>query len=122
MAEGLLRSFGGDRYEVFSAGSKPAGHIHPLAIAAMNEVDVDISGHSSKHVDQFANEEFDYVITVCDNAREACPHFSNVKQLLHWSLDDPAHASGDDEQKMRVFRRVRDETRHHIRRFLEAQA
>ena len=121
MAEGFLRSLGGDRYEAFSAGAKPTGHVHPLAIEAMREIGVDISGHSSKSVEQFANESFDCVISVCDSAREACPHLPIARQQLHWSFEDPAHAAGTDEQKRRVFRRVRDEIRDRIRQFLEAQ-
>ena len=120
MAEGLLRSLAGGRFEVFSAGSKPTGQVHPLAIEAMREVGVDISKHESKSLDVFAGQKFDYVITVCDNAREACPNFPGAAKQLHWSFDDPAHAAGTDEQKMRVFRRVRDEIRHRIRRFVEA--
>lgn len=120
MAEGFLRSLGGEQFDVASAGSKPAGTVHPLAIEAMREVDVDISKHTSKHANDFIKEKFDYVITVCDNAREACPTFPGAAQQVHWSFDDPAHATGTDEQKMRVFRRVRDEIRHRIRRFVEA--
>ena len=120
MAEGLLRSLAGDQFEVFSAGAKPAGHAHPLAIAAMREAGIDISKHESKSVNVFAGEKFDYVITVCDNAREACPHFPGAIRRLHWSFDDPAQVTGTDEQKMRVFHRVRDEIRHRIRRFVEA--
>lgn len=121
MAEGLLRFLSGQEFEVFSAGSKPAGKVHPLAIEAMREVSVDISKHQSKHLDQFTGQPFDFVITVCDNAREACPNFPGAGKQLHWSFDDPALATGTDEQKMRVFRRVRDEIRHRIRRFAEAQ-
>ena len=120
MAEGFLRSLAGDRFEVFSAGSKPTGHVHPLAIEAMRELGVDISKHKSKSLDEFAGEKFDCVITVCDNARVACPNFPGAARQLHWSFDDPAHTTATDEQKMRVFRRVRDEIRHRIRRFIEA--
>jgi arsenate reductase len=120
MAEGLLRALGGEQFEVASAGAKPSGQVHPLAIEAMREAGVDITRHTSKHVDQFGGEKFDYVITVCDHAREACPVFPGAVQQLHWSFDDPATATGTEEQKMRVFRRVRDEIRHRIRRFLEA--
>ena len=120
MAEGFLRSLAGDRFEVFSAGSKPTGHVHPLAIEAMREIGVDISKHESKSLVVFAGEKFDCVITVCDNAREACPNFPGAARQLHWSFDDPAHTTATDEQKMRVFRRVRDEIRHRIRRFIEA--
>jgi arsenate reductase (thioredoxin) len=122
MAEGLLRSFAGDQFDVLSAGSRPTGHVHPFAIEAMREAGIDISKHKSKSVDTFSGEKFDYVITVCDNAREACPNFPGATHQLHWSFDDPAQAQGNDEQKMRVFRRVRDEIRHRIRRFIEAQA
>ncbi len=121
MAEGFLRSLGDEQFEIASAGAKPSGQVHPLAIEAMREVGVDISKGRSKHVDEFAGQKFDYVITVCDNAREACPNFPGAARQLHWSFDDPALATGTDEQKMRVFRRVRDEIRHRIRRFLEAR-
>ncbi|HUK81038.1 MAG TPA: arsenate reductase ArsC [Verrucomicrobiae bacterium] len=120
MAEGFLRSLAGGQFEVFSAGSKPTGKVHPLAIEAMHEVDVDISKHMSKSLDVFAGEKFDYVITVCDNARGACPNFPGAARQLHWSFDDPAHTPGTYEQKMGVFRRVRDEIRNRIRRFVEA--
>jgi arsenate reductase len=122
MAEGLLRSLADEQFEVFSAGSKPTGTVHPLAIEAMRDIGVDISNHTSKSLVAFAGEKFDYVITVCDNAREACPNFPGATKQLHWSFDDPAHAAGTDEQKMRAFRRVRDEIRHRVRRFVEANA
>ena len=122
MAEGCFRALGGDKFEVASAGAKPSGHVHPLAIEAMGEIGVDISKHESKSLDLFAGEKFDCVITVCDNAREACPSFPGAARQLHWSFDDPAHATGTNEQRMRVFRRVRDEIRHRIRRFLEAHS
>jgi len=120
MAEGFLRSLAGDQFEVFSAGTKPAGHVHPLAIEAMREAGVDISKHESKSLDMFAGQKFDYVITVCDNAHEVCPHFPGAVRQLHWSFDDPAQAQGNAEQKRRVFRRVRDEIHHRLRRFTEA--
>ena len=120
MAEGLLRFLAGDRFDVVSAGAKPTGKIHPFAIEAMRESGIDISKHESKSVDVFTGKNFDYAVTVCDNAREACPHFQGAKQQLHWSFEDPAQVTGNDEQRMRVFRRVRDEIRHRIRRFLEA--
>jgi arsenate reductase len=121
MAEGLLRSSAGNEFEVFSAGSNPAGRVHPRAIETMDEVGVDISRHQSKHFNQFAGQTFDFVISVCDNAREACPNFPGAAKQLHWSFDDPALATGTIEQQMRVFRRVRDEIRRRIRRFVEAQ-
>jgi arsenate reductase len=122
MAEGLLRSLGGDRFEVHSAGSKPAGYVHPMAIEAMREVKLDLTGATSKSLTQFDGQSFDYVVTVCDNAKEDCPVFPAVAKMVHWSFDDPASATGNDEQKMRVFRRVRDEIRHRVRRFVEARA
>jgi arsenate reductase len=122
MAEELLRSLGGDRFESHSAGSKPTGQVHPLAIEAMREVHLDLTGATSKSVTQFDGQTFDYVVTVCDNAKEDCPVFPAVTKMVHWSFDDPAAATGNDEQKMRVFRRVRDEIRHRVRRFVEARA
>jgi len=121
MAEGLLRSLGGGSFDVASAGSQPAGSVHPLAVAAMQEIGIDISRQQPKSVEAFAGKPFDVVITVCDRAREACPCFPGAQKLLHWSFDDPAEAQGNDEQRLRVFRRVRDEIRHRIRRFIEAQ-
>jgi arsenate reductase len=118
MAEGLLRSLGGDQFEAFSAGAKPAGYVHPLAIRAMQELNIDISHHTSKSLDAFHGQKFDYVITLCDNAREACPTYAGAGEQLHWGFDDPAHAQGADEQKMAMFRRVRDEIRRRIELFL----
>jgi arsenate reductase len=121
MAEGWLRKLGGDDFDVFSAGSKPAGYVHPLAIEAMREVGVDISKQTSKSLEEFVGQPFDYVITVCDNARDACPAFPGAAHQLHWGFDDPAHASGTDDEKRRVFRRVRDEIENRIRLFLSAR-
>ena len=118
MAEGLLRSLGRNQFEVFSAGAKPTGHVHPLAIEVMRELDIDISRHTSKSLTTFDGQQFDYLITVCDNAREACPTYAGAAQQLHWSFDDPAHATGTEEQKLTVFRRVRDEIRQRIQQFL----
>ncbi|MGD0060047.1 MAG: arsenate reductase ArsC [Verrucomicrobiia bacterium] len=117
MAEGWLRTLGGDDFEVFSAGSKPAGYVHSLAIEAMQEVGIDVSRHHSKSLEEFIGQPFDYVITLCDNAREACPAFSGAAHQLHWGFDDPAHASGTNDEKRRVFRRVRDELENRIRGF-----
>ena len=119
MAEGFLRALGGDKFEAFSAGAKPTGHVHPLAIKAMNEAGVDISGHTSKHLDVFDGQKFDYLITVCDGAREACPTYAGAAQQLHWSFNDPAQATGSDERKMAVFRRVRDEIRTRVEEFVK---
>lgn len=114
MAEGLLRYDGGERFEVHSAGTI-ASFVRPQAIAAMHEIGIDISGHRSKAVDEFAGEEFDYVITVCDNANENCPVFPGRTKRIHWGFDDPA-ASGD----IAVFRRVRDEIRDRLREFISS--
>ena len=117
MAEGLLRGLAGDRFDAASAGTKPVG-LNPLAVRAMAELDLDISSNASKHVDSLAEKEFTYVITVCDNARENCPTFPAQVKSLHWSFDDPAEAEGDDEERMPVFRRVRDEIAARIREFV----
>src|SRR5208283_5621923 len=108
MAEGLLRHDGGGRFEVFSAGTKPS-HVRLEAIAAMQEIGIDISGQRSKSVDQFAGQVFDYVITVCDHARESCPVFPATTKRIHWSLEDPAAVQGSEEQRLAEFRRIRDQ-------------
>lgn len=118
LAEGLLRAALGDRYTVASAGSKPAGYVHPLAIKAMAEVGIDISSHHSKHLSEFLNQDIETVITVCGNADQACPMFPGQVNRHHWGFDDPAHATGTEEEQFQVFRRVRDE----IRRVFEAYA
>ncbi|HUI08328.1 MAG TPA: arsenate reductase ArsC [Verrucomicrobiae bacterium] len=118
MAEGFLRAVGGDKFEAFSAGAKPAGCVHPFAIQVMREIDIDISNHTSKSLDVFDGQKFDYLITVCDHAREACPTYAGAARRLHWSFDDPAHASGSEEEKLKVFRRVRDEIRARVEEFL----
>lgn len=120
MAEGLLRHLANDRFEVASAGVAPT-QVRPEAIAAMREMDIDISHHRSKSVDEFSGQEFDYVITVCDNAKEQCPVFTGNTQRIHWSFDDPAEARGDERQKLAVFRRVRDEILDRLRLFIESQ-
>ena len=109
LAEGLLRSALGDAFEVASAGSNPAGYVHPLAIRAMKEVGVDLSGHRSKHLDEFLDREVETVITVCGNADQACPVFPGQLNRHHWPFEDPAHATGTEEEQFAVFRRVRDE-------------
>jgi arsenate reductase len=106
MAEGLLREVAGDRLEVFSAGTKPAG-LNPNAVAALKELGIDISGQRSKSVEEFAGQQFDYVITVCDNARESCPIFPGTGKRIHRSFEDPASAPA--VQQSEKFRRVRDE-------------
>lgn len=117
MAEGLLRHDGGEAFEVESAGVEPS-HVRPQAIEAMRELGIDISGHRSKSVDEFAGREFDYVITVCDNANERCPVFPGKTKRIHWSFDDPAAAEGDDAARLAVFRRVRNEIRERLRLFI----
>lgn len=109
IAEGILREHGGGNFEVRSAGSQPAGYVHPLAIAAMAEIGIDISGHHSKHLGEFLERGVQTVITVCGNADQACPVFPGQVSRHHWPFDDPAHATGSDEERMMVFRRVRDE-------------
>lgn len=116
MAEGLLRDIAGDRFEVESAGTI-ASFVRPQAIAAMAEIGVDISGHRSKCLDEFLETEFDYVITVCDNANETCPVFPGAAKRIHWSFDDPAEATGSEDQVAAVFRRVRDEIARRLRTF-----
>jgi arsenate reductase (thioredoxin) len=116
LAEGLLRAAAGDILDVQSAGSKPAGYVHPMAIEAMREIGHDISGHRSKHMDEFLQQPVETVITVCGNADQACPTFPGQVNRHHWGFDDPAHATGTDAEKMAVFRRVRDE----IKRVFEA--
>ena len=116
MAEGLLRHIAGDRFEVFSAGIEPS-HVRPQAREAMREIGIDISGHRSKSVEEFAGQEFDYVITVCDNARKRCPFFPGKTERIHWSFDDPAAVVGDREAQLAVFRRVRDEIKSRLREF-----
>ncbi len=119
MAEGLLRHLAGDRYQVLSAGVEPSS-VRPQAIEAMRERGIDISAHRSKSVDEFAGQEFDYVITVCDNARERCPIFHGKAKHIHWSFDDPAAAGGDYATQLAVFRRVRDEIENRLREFLKS--
>ena len=111
LAEGILRAVAGDILDVQSAGSKPAGYVHPLAIAAMKEIDIDIAAHRSKSMTEFMDKKVETVITVCGNADAACPIFPGQVNRHHWPFEDPAHATGTDEEKMAVFRRVRDEIR-----------
>ncbi len=118
LAEGLLRAASQGRFRVASAGSKPAGYVHPLAIAVMQEVGIDISSHHSKHLNEFLQQPVETVITVCGNADQVCPIFPGQVNRHHWGFDDPAHATGTDAEKLVVFRRVRDE----IRRVFEAYA
>lgn len=109
MAEGILRHAAGDLFEVFSAGSKPAGYVHPKAIAALAELGIDISQHTSKHMNEFLTRDIHTVITVCGNADQACPMFPGQANRYHWGFSDPAHATGTEEEIMTGFRRVRDQ-------------
>lgn len=118
MAEGILRAAAGDLLEVHSAGSQPAGYVHPKAITALAEIGIDISDHTSKHMNDFFDREIGTVITVCGRADQACPLFPGQAHRHHWPFDDPAHATGTDEEVMDEFRRVRDE----IRKVFEAYA
>jgi arsenate reductase (thioredoxin) len=113
MAEGLLRQLAGDRFEVMSAGTE-ATHIRPLAIRAMDEIGIDISGQESKTLDRYLDEPFEYVITVCDDANEACPFFPGAANRLHWSFEDPSRVEGSEEKRLAVFRSVRDRIRERI--------
>jgi arsenate reductase len=116
MAEGLLRHGWGDRFDVSSAGTKPGG-VRPEAIAVMREVGIDISGHRSKSVGEFAGQPFDYVLTVCDNARESCPIFPSASTAIHHAFDDPAAFEGSEAERLAEFRRIRDEIRRYLNNF-----
>ena len=109
IAEGILRAAAGDGIRVASAGSKPAGYVHPLAIRALAEIGIDIAAHRSKHLDEFLSQDVETVITVCGNADQVCPMFPGQVNRHHWGFDDPAHATGSEEEQFAVFRRVRDE-------------
>ena len=117
MAEGLLRQLGGERFEVFSAGTE-ATQVRPLAVKAMTELGVDISQQFSKTLDRYLSEPFDEVITVCDTAAEACPVFPGAARRRHWSFEDPSKATGNEAEQLKVYRRVRDEIRRRIEKEL----
>ena len=121
MAEGLLKYLAGDRFEVFSAGVKPT-QVNPFAIKVMVELGINISNHMSKSVEEFLGQEFDYIITVCDNAKESCPVFPGKYQKVHWSLKDPAEARGKEEEKLKVFRKIRDQIKENILKYKIFQA
>ena len=116
MAEGLLRHDAGDRFDVFSAGTRPS-KVRPEAISVMRELGIDITGHRSKSVDEFVGRSFDYVLTVCDNAKESCPIFPGQAARIHRGFDDPAELHGTEEERLAIFRRVRDELRTYLSRF-----
>lgn len=111
LAEGILRATAGDFLNVQSAGSKPAGYVHPLAVKVMQEIGIDLAGHHSKHMNEFLNQQVETVITVCGNADQACPAYPGQLNRHHWGFEDPAHARGTEEEILAVFRRVRDEIR-----------
>jgi arsenate reductase len=121
MAEGLLRQDAGEQFDVESAGTRP-GTVRPEAIAVMKELGIDISGHRSKHVDEFQGQKFDYVITVCDNAKESCPVFFSAAQRLHHSFEDPAALNCSEEERLALFRRVRCELRTYLAEFARREA
>lgn len=118
MAEGLLRHDAGDKFEVESAGII-SSFVRPQAIEAMREIGIDISEHRSKSADEFVGQDFDYIITVCDNAKETCPFFPGNAERIHHNFTDPAEAEGDEEAKLQVFRQVRDEIRDWLRDFVK---
>ncbi|MCK6457380.1 MAG: arsenate reductase ArsC [Phycisphaerae bacterium] len=118
MAEALWRNLAAGAWDACSAGTRPAGYVHPLAIDVMRELGIDIAPQRSKHIDELADREFDLVVTVCENARETCPTLPGAKRTLHWPFDDPVAAIGTDEQRRSEFRRVRDRIRDRIAAFL----
>lgn len=117
MAEALWEQLSRGQWQSESAGSRPSGYVHPLAIRAMQELGIDIADYKSKSLEQFTDQHFDLVVTVCDNAKEACPVFPGAKNTVHWPFDDPADATGTDDEKMVVFRRVRDEIKETIQNY-----
>ncbi len=121
MAEGLLKRIAGDRFEVRSAGTKP-GSVRPEAVSVMREIGIDISGNRSKSVDEFAGEAFDYVLTVCDNAKETCPVYLGHGNRLHRGFEDPAAVQGSEEERLSAFRRVRDQIEAYLADFPPAPA
>jgi arsenate reductase (thioredoxin) len=117
MAEGMLRAWGGGRFEAFSAGTE-ATRVRPEAVAVMNEIGIDISGHTSKMIDRFLGESFSWLITVCDQAKEACPTIPGVLQQAHWSIDDPSEVEGDEATRLEAFRAARDLLRDRVHMFM----
>lgn len=118
MAEGLVNHFMGEEWEAYSAGTRPSGYVHPLAVKAMSELEIDIADGQSQHTDEFRGTTFDVVITVCDNAAEDCPVWLGEGKVVHISFPDPADATGTEEEKMVVFRTVRDDIRARVLGFL----
>lgn len=120
MAEAIWEQLGDGQWESASAGSKPSGYVHPLAVRATEEIGLDISGYKSKSLNEFQDQAFDLVVTVCDNAKESCPVFVGAKQTFHWPFDDPADATGTDDDQFVVFQRVRDEITAKIKSYLQS--
>lgn len=120
IAEGILRNIAGDIFYVFSAGLKPS-FVNPDAIKVMNELDIDISNHTSDDVNKYISDEFDYIITVCDNAKESCPVFPGKGKRIHWSFKDPADAVGSNEDVLDEFRKVRDQIKSTLEQFINEQ-
>jgi arsenate reductase len=118
MAEGLFQWLARDEVAAFSAGIEPQGYVHPLAVRVMQEIGVDISQARSKSVDEFVNQSFDFVVTVCDHAAEHCPTFANPTTRIHWPIDDPFNVVGNEVTRVEAYRRARDELRERIERFL----
>lgn len=121
LAEGILRAVAGDFLHIASAGSKPAGYVHPLAIKVMQEIEIELSGHTSKHMNTFMAQPVETVITVCGNADQACPIFPGQVNRHHWPFEDPAHATGTEEEQLAVFRRVRNEIRRTFTAYAEGR-
>jgi len=117
MGEGLFRAEGGGGFEIFSAGTRPSA-VRPEAIAVMKEIGIDISGHRSKSVDEFSGQAFDYVVTVCDNARDSCPVFPAGSERMRWSFEDPAAVQGSEQERLAAFRRIRDLIHERVRAFV----
>lgn len=121
MGEGLFRAAGGGRVEVFSAGTNPSS-VRPEAIAVMKEIGIDISAHRSKSVEEFTGQPMDYVVTVCDQARDNCPVFPAGSERIHWSLEDPAAVQGGEQERLAAFRRIRDQLRRRVESFFRQRA
>ncbi len=121
MAEGLLKHYGGNRYEVFSAGTSPS-RVHPMTVEVMAERGIDLTGQRSKSIDEFLGQDFDFIITTCDDAKNRCPVFPGRGEMLHWDVEDPAAAEGTKEEGLKAFRRVRDELEELIRSRLLADS
>lgn len=119
MAEGALRYYRGNDFEVFSAGTKPSS-VNSTAVKVMKEIGIDISGQRSKHVDEFKGQKMDYVITVCDNAKESCPIFPGATKVMHWPFPDPPHGQSDSEETLAEFRKVRDMIIDRFKSFIPA--